>query len=50
MTLERGFHALEPGTYSVAGQQMKVAAAEMWTARCSSCGVGFNVGDAEYVD
>lgn len=50
MTLTREFHAVKPGTYSVAGHQMKVSAAEMWTARCSACGAGFNVGDAEYAD
>lgn len=50
LTLERVFHVIPPGTYSVAGQQMKLSAGEMWMAKCSSCEATFHVDGAQYAD
>ena len=45
LTLHREYHAMPIGTYSVAGQQMKVSGAEMWIARCTACDTTFTVNE-----
>lgn len=50
LNLERELVAKPIGTYSLAGQQMKLTTTTEWVARCGLCAAAFTIERARYDD